>query len=111
MAAVRDGGVIPKDKGRTKGNDGELESRIKKTGFTTRTLPVELEKAGAAGIVGSYWSVGYGVDKIFGAYTKKIPTIDVMQEDYGMFTGWWSQVLIRRSACMWNPKSGEWCRP
>ena len=59
-------------------------NRIKKTGFTTRTLPVELEKAGAAGIVGSYWSAGYGVDKIFGAYTKKIPTIDVMQEDYGM---------------------------
>lgn len=59
-------------------------ARIKKTGYTTRTLPVALEKAGAVGIVSSYWSMGFGVDKIFQAYTKKIPTIDVMMEDYGM---------------------------
>jgi len=59
-------------------------NRIKKSGYNTRTLPVALEKAGAAGIVGSYWSAGFGVDKIFGAYTKAIPSIDIMQEDYGM---------------------------
>ena len=27
---------------------------------------------------------GFGVDKIFGAYTKKIPTIDIALEDYGL---------------------------
>lgn len=59
-------------------------ARIKKSGYNTRTLPVALEKAGAAGIVGSYWSAGFGVDKIFGAYTKNIPSVDVMQEDYGL---------------------------
>ena len=59
-------------------------ARIKKSGYTSRTLPVALEKAGAAGIVGSYWSAGFGVDKIFGAYTKQIPSVDIMQEDYGM---------------------------
>ena len=59
-------------------------ARIKKSGYNTRTLPVALEKAGAAGIVGSYWSAGFGVDKIFGAYTKTIPSVDVMQEDYGL---------------------------
>ncbi|MFT3934541.1 MAG: M20/M25/M40 family metallo-hydrolase [Chitinophagaceae bacterium] len=59
-------------------------NRLKKSGYTTRTLPVALEKAGAVGIVSSYWSAGFGVDKIFGAYTKKIPSIDVMQEDYGL---------------------------
>ncbi len=59
-------------------------ARIKKSGYTTRTLPVALEKAGAVGIVSSFWSAGFGVDKIFGAYTKKIPSVDVMQEDYGM---------------------------
>jgi carboxypeptidase Q len=59
-------------------------ARIKKSGYTSRTLPVALEQAGAAGVVSSYWSVGFGVDKIFGAYTKKIPSIDIMQEDYGM---------------------------
>lgn len=59
-------------------------NRIRKTGFNGRTLAVELEKAGAAGIVTSYWSKGFGVNKIFGANTKKIPTIDLSLEDYGM---------------------------
>jgi carboxypeptidase Q len=59
-------------------------NRIKKTGFTNKTLPVALEIAGAAGVVSSYWSAGFGVDKIFGGYTKKIPSVDLAQEDYGM---------------------------
>jgi hypothetical protein len=58
--------------------------RISKTGYNNRTLALALEKAGAAGIVGSNWSQGFGVNKIFDAYTKKIPTIDVMLEDYGL---------------------------
>jgi carboxypeptidase Q len=58
--------------------------RIRKTGYTTRTLPGALEKAGASGIVMSYWSRGFGVNKIFGANTKKIPTIDISLEDYGL---------------------------
>jgi carboxypeptidase Q len=58
--------------------------RIRKTGLTTRTLPVALENAGAVGIVTCNWSNGFGVDKIFGAYSKKIPTIDIALEDYGM---------------------------
>jgi hypothetical protein len=56
--------------------------RISKTGYNNRTLAIALEKAGAAGIIGSNWSQGFGVNKIFDAYTKKIPTIDVMLEDY-----------------------------
>lgn len=58
--------------------------RITKTGYTTRTLPVALENAGAAGIVTNLWSKETGADKIFGAYTKKIPTIDLSLEDYGL---------------------------
>ncbi|HEY4107442.1 M20/M25/M40 family metallo-hydrolase [Puia sp.] len=58
--------------------------RIRKTGYTNRTLPAALEKAGAAGVVINNWSAGFGVDKIFGAYTKKIPTIDIALEDYGV---------------------------
>ncbi len=58
--------------------------RISKTGFSNRQLATVLEKAGAAGIIGSNWSQGFGVNKIFDAYTKKIPTIDVMLEDYGL---------------------------
>lgn len=58
--------------------------RIKKTGKTNTTLPVALEEAGAAGIVMSYWSRWSGANKIFSARTKKIPTIDLMLEDYGL---------------------------
>ena len=43
-----------------------------------------LEKAGAAGVVMSYWSNGFGVNKIFGANTTKVPTIDISLEDYGL---------------------------
>ncbi len=59
-------------------------ARIAKSGYTTRTLPLALEAAGAAGIVGSNWSNGFGVNKIFGALTKSIPTIDLALEDYGL---------------------------
>jgi len=59
-------------------------ARIKKTGYDNKTLPVVLEKAGAVGIVASNWSRGFGVNKIFGAYTKKIPTVDISLEDYGL---------------------------
>ena len=58
--------------------------RIKKTGKTNTTLPVALEQAGAAGIVMSYWSRWSGANKVFSARTKKIPTIDLMLEDYGL---------------------------
>jgi carboxypeptidase Q len=60
------------------------QERIKKTGYTTRTLPAALEKAGAVAIISSYWSSGFGVNKIFGANTKKVPTLDMALEDYGM---------------------------
>lgn len=58
--------------------------RISKTGMNNRTLAEDLEKAGAVGIVMSNWSNGFGVNKIFGANTKKIPTIDIALEDYGL---------------------------
>ncbi len=58
--------------------------RISNTGLTNRTLPVTLEKAGAVGIITSNWSAGFGVDKIFSAYTKVVPTVDIALEDYGM---------------------------
>ncbi|KAI9437358.1 peptidase M28 [Russula earlei] len=75
---------IQKMKDQRKEITDNWNARIKKSGYTTRTLPVALEKAGAVGIVSSYWSAGFGVDKIFGAYTKTTPSIDIMQEDYGL---------------------------
>lgn len=64
---------------------------IKNTGYGNRRNSglseegiAKLEEAGALGIVVSNWSNGFGVNKIFGASTKKIPTVDLELEDYGM---------------------------
>ncbi|RLD29114.1 MAG: peptidase M28 [Bacteroidetes bacterium] len=43
-----------------------------------------LENAGAAGIVSSYWSKGFGVNKVFSSRTRNIPTISLALEDYTM---------------------------
>nr|WP_315420167.1 M20/M25/M40 family metallo-hydrolase [uncultured Pedobacter sp.] len=57
---------------------------IAKTGLTAKTLPVVLENAGAVAVVINNWSQGFGVDKIFGANTTKVPTLDLSVEDYGL---------------------------
>lgn len=59
------------------------QKRIRKTGYSSRMLPIILEKAGSKGILTNNWSSGFGVDKIFSAYTSKIPTVDIALEDYG----------------------------
>lgn len=60
------------------------DARIAKTGLKLRDLHLRLEKAGVAGILTSRWSQGYGVNKIFNAYTRKVPTLDLSCEDYGL---------------------------
>jgi len=62
----------------------EWRANIGRTGFTTRSIILILEDAGAVGIVASYWSKGFGVNKIFSARTKSIPTVDLELEDYTM---------------------------
>lgn len=57
---------------------------IKNTGYTKNELPGVFEKAGAVGIIGSYWTGITGANRIFGAKTQKIPTIDIAMEDYGL---------------------------
>lgn len=58
--------------------------RIRNTGFNSRNIDSVLEKAGAVGIISSYWSRVSGADKIFGTKNKKIPAVDVSLEDYGL---------------------------
>ena len=58
--------------------------KIGNTGYNGRSLPEALEKAGAVGIITLNWSRGFGANKVFGASTKKIPTVDLSLEDYGM---------------------------
>lgn len=70
-------------------NDREAQTKawnenIGRSGYDRRSLISALEDAGAAGIIDSYWSKGFGANKIFGARTKKIPTVDIQLEDYTM---------------------------
>lgn len=58
--------------------------RISKTGLSNKDLARALENAGAAGLIASNWSSGFGVNKIFGANTLKVPTVDISLEDYGL---------------------------
>ncbi|MDT0676452.1 M20/M25/M40 family metallo-hydrolase [Autumnicola musiva] len=64
--------------------DNLWDNRLENTGYGRRELPKALEEAGAAGIVTSNWSRGFGVNKVFGAYTNDIPSIDISLEDYGL---------------------------
>src|SRR4029079_14624028 len=43
-----------------------------------------LEAAGAAALLGTLWSEGWGVDKIFDAATRTIPHVQLSCEDYGL---------------------------
>ncbi|HSP12487.1 MAG TPA: M20/M25/M40 family metallo-hydrolase [Salegentibacter sp.] len=67
-----------------KETDSLWRDRIVKTGYGYRELPKALEDGGAAGIVTSNWSHGFGANKVFGGYTSEIPTIDLNLEDYGL---------------------------
>jgi carboxypeptidase Q len=58
--------------------------RVARTGLTARDLPVALEQAGAAGVLSNLWSAGWGVEKIFNARTRTVPTVDLSCEDYGL---------------------------
>ena len=67
------------------------QQRLQRTGYVTgggvaaaAALSRRLEAAGAVGVIGSFWSQGWGVQKIFQAYTDRAPVLDVACEDYGL---------------------------
>ncbi len=62
----------------------DFARNLAKTGLNAKKLALAIENAGAAGIIINYWSQGFGVDKVFGANTKKIPTVNLSLEDYGL---------------------------
>jgi hypothetical protein len=59
------------------------QQRVQRTGYTGPALSRRIEAGGAAGIVSSNWSQGWGVQKIFGTQTDRIPVVDIACEDYG----------------------------
>jgi carboxypeptidase Q len=54
------------------------------TALGGREYADRLEQAGAAGLIMSTWSGGWGVDKVFGAPSRGLPAVDVGCEDYGL---------------------------
>jgi carboxypeptidase Q len=63
-------------------------ARVAATGYNvglgTGTLGKRLQDGGAAGVIASRWSNGWGVNKVFDSRTDKVPSIDLSCEDYGL---------------------------
>lgn len=85
-------------------------ARIKKTGYTSRTLPPVLEKAGAAGIITSNWSAGFGVNKIFGAYRKKFLRLIFHWKIMDCFTVWQNQAIPLKLKWLHGLKNRALCQ-
>ena len=60
------------------------DKREESAGIERRELPEALDVAGAAGIIRSQWSEGWGVNKIFGTGTERTPLLDLSCEAYGL---------------------------
>jgi hypothetical protein len=61
----------------------DWQARLRPFG-TRAELARKLEQAGAAGVITSLWSAGWGVNKIFESPTRRIPGVDLSCEDYGL---------------------------
>lgn len=64
--------------------DEAWSKRIANTGYSLKELPRILENAGAVGVLMNHWTGIMGVNRVFGAETKEIPTVDLSMEDYGL---------------------------
>ena len=63
----------------------EFSTRSSPLGYRARMLPQLLDAAGAAAVLSSSWSTGWGAQKMQSAAgTTNIPRIDVGCEDYGL---------------------------
>lgn len=58
--------------------------RLRPLGRSWRDRERAIEDAGAAGILTSRWSGGWGVNKVFSTGTSRAPGIELSCEDYGM---------------------------
>jgi carboxypeptidase Q len=54
------------------------------TGNRMNASIARLDSAGVIGIGTSNWSSGWGVDKVFGAVSERVPSLDLSCEDYGL---------------------------
>ncbi len=60
------------------------QQRLTKAAFNSRLLQLALDSAGAAGILTSTWTTGWGTDRIFNTWSQHAPVMDLSCEDYGL---------------------------
>ena len=60
------------------------QERVHNTGTSFADLPLELEEAGVLGVGTLLWAGGWGVNRVFNARTREIPTFELSCEDYGL---------------------------
>ena len=60
------------------------EHRVKMSGCKVDTLAVVLENAGAAGVITSLWSQGWGTFRVFDTKVTGIPAVALSLEDYNL---------------------------
>ncbi|HVO34866.1 MAG TPA: M20/M25/M40 family metallo-hydrolase [Gemmatimonadales bacterium] len=60
------------------------QQRVTKAAFNARLLQLALDSAGAAGILTSTWTTGWGTDRIFNTWSQRAPVMDLSCEDYGL---------------------------
>ena len=58
--------------------------RIRTAAGNQRLLEIALDQAGAAGILQSTWTGGWGTHRVFNASTDHAPVVDLECEDYGL---------------------------
>ncbi len=82
---------LPQAKARRTAAQQAWQQRLQRTGYAgtgtvaaVAPLSRRLEVAGVAGIIGSLWSQGWGVQKVFQAFTDRAPVLDIACEDYGL---------------------------
>jgi carboxypeptidase Q len=60
------------------------QANVAQAAGNARLLQLALDSAGAAGILTSTWTGGWGADRIFGTYAQRAPVLDLSCEDYGL---------------------------
>ena len=60
------------------------EHRLTAACVKADSLPLVLEEAGAAGIISSLWSTGWGTFRVFDTRATKVPAVALSLEDYNL---------------------------
>jgi carboxypeptidase Q len=85
LGGARDGRLVRADAGGALRGPAGLEPRFASAGAANlNDLVRRLEAAGAAGVLTSMWTGGWGAERVFGTVTERMPAFSLSCEDYGL---------------------------